>query len=369
MLFIHKKIRPITIHGGLNINTSHSSLKILQIFFLSTIVFLSLFSACFAETISKAADRVTDNQLIDLNSEKYQLFFQELQDKHTFKKEDLHHLFKEIRINRKVLVLMDRQWESKPYYKYWPLFITPSAVVKGKRKLRTHRQLFDRIEEQFGVDREIIVAIWGIESRFGSNMGGYAIFQSLNTLFDAYPRRSDFFRKELIHFLLLCRENKIDPLSVKGSYAGAFGQAQFMPSSFNEYAVDFDGDSHRDLISSTSDIFASIANYLKKYNWALHGPVFVEIGNSLKTDLLLDTYQKGRKGRMEWRKVAKDQGVTLPRPQNNSQLSIIGLEKTPLLGGGKRFVAGYPNFHAITEYNHSNKYAMAVAEMAEAFKK
>ena len=264
---------------------------------------------------------------------------------------------------------MDRQWESKPYYKYWPLFITPSAVSKGKKALRKHKQLFDRIEEQFEVDREIIVAIWGIESRFGTNMGRYELFRSLNTLFDAYPRRSDFFRKELIHYLLLCRENNIDPLTIKGSYAGAFGQAQFMPSSFNEYAVDFDDDSRRDLISSIDDIFASIANYLKQYNWALHGPVFVEIGNSLKTDLLFDTYKKGRKGRIEWRRVSKDQGVTLPRPQNNGQLSIIGLEKTPLFGGGKRFVAGYPNFHAITEYNHSNKYAMAVAEMAEAFKK
>jgi membrane-bound lytic murein transglycosylase B len=264
---------------------------------------------------------------------------------------------------------MDRQWESKPYYKYWPLFITPFVVAKGKRELRNHRELFDRIEKQFGVDREIIVAIWGIESRFGTNMGGYYLFQSLNTLFDAYPRRSDFFRKELIHYLILCRENNIDPLTIKGSYAGAFGQAQFMPSSFNEYAIDFDGDSRRDLISSADDIFASIANYLKKYNWALHGPVFVEIGNTLKTDLLLDTYKKGRKGRMEWRKVAKDQKITLPRPQDNGRLSIIGLEKTPLFGGGMRFVAGYPNLHAITEYNHSNKYAMAVAEMAEAFKK
>ena len=263
---------------------------------------------------------------------------------------------------------MDRQWESKPYYKYWPLFITPSAVTRGKRELRKHRTLFDKIEKQFGVDREIIVAIWGIESRFGSNMGGYDLFQSLNTLFDAYPRRSDFFRKELIHYLLLCRENNIDPLTIKGSYAGAFGQAQFMPSSFNEYAIDFDGDSRRDLISSVDDIFASIANYLRNYKWALHGPVFVEMGNTLKTDLLFDIYKKGRKGRLAWRKVAKDQKITLPRPQANGQLSIIGLKKTPLLGGGMRFVAGYPNLHAITEYNHSNKYAMAVAEMAEAFK-
>ncbi len=355
--------------GGLPIKTLHYFRGIFKVFSMGTLFFLGSFPAFSAQTGPMAADRVSDNQLIDLTSEKYNLFFQELQDKHNFEEDALRHLFKDVRINRKILTLMDRQWESKPYYKYWPLFITPLTIVKGKKELRNHKQLFDRIEEQFGVDREVIVAIWGIESRFGTNMGGYALFQALNTLFDAYPRRSDFFRKELIQYLLLCRENNLDPLTIKGSYAGAFGQAQFMPSSFNEYAVDFDGDSRRDLISSADDIFASIANYLKRYNWVLHGPVFVEIGTALKTDLMFDTYKKGRKGRVDWREVSRAQGLPLPSPQNNGQLSIIGLEKTPLFGGGIRFVAGYPNLHAITEYNHSNKYAMAVAEMAEAFKK
>jgi len=354
---------------GLNINTPNHASKISIILLLSTIIFWDQFSACSAQTNIKAADQVADNQIIDLTSDKYRNFFRELQDKYNFEKEALYLLFKDVRINRRVLILMDRQWESKPYYKYWPLFITPTVVAKGRKELRNHKQLLDRIEKQFGVDREIIVAIWGIESKFGVNTGRYSLFQSLNTLFDAYPRRSDFFRKELIHYLLLCRENDINPLTIKGSYAGAFGQAQFMPSSFNEYAVDFDGDTRKDLISSIDDIFASIANYLKRYNWVLHAPVFIEIGKSLKTDLLFNTYKKGRNGRIEWRKVVQDQGITLPRPQNNGQLSIIGLEKTPLFGGGLRFVAGYPNLHAITEYNHSNKYAMAVAEMAEAFKK
>jgi len=358
-----------SISGDFIINPPRHSRIILQVLFQSTLLLLVWISTGLAQEGSKAADHVTDKQLIDTNSTKYHQFFQELQDKHHFKEEDLQHLFEGVRINRKVLELMDRQWESKPYYKYWPVFITPAVISKGKGELKKHRLLFDEIEKQFGVDREFIVAIWGIESRFGTNMGGFALFQALNTLFDAYPRRSEFFRKELIQYLLLCRENNIDPLSVKGSYAGAFGQAQFMPSSFNEYAVDFDGDSRRDLISSDADIFASIANYLKKFNWVLHGPVFAEIGNKLKADILYDAYKKGRKGRVNWRIVAEVQDRNLVPPQNNGQLSIIGLEKSPLFGGGKRFVAGYPNLHAITEYNHSNKYAMAVAEMAAAFKK
>ncbi len=320
-----------------------------------------------ARSEPSAADLVRDGQEIDLSSPQYTDFFRELETKYHFNREELLSVFRGVSIKRKVLQLMDQQWEGKPYYKYRLLFVTPSSVAKGKKELLKHRQLFDRIEKEFGVDREVIVAIWGIESRFGTNTGSFNLFRALNTLFAAYPRRSDFFRKELIHFLLLCRENNLDPLSIKGSYAGAFGQAQFMPSSYNEYGVDFDGDSRRDLISSPEDIFASIANYLKRFNWVLHAPLFADIGNELKDDILVAAYRKGRKGRVDWRLVARVQDRKIPRPQKNGRLSIIGLEKSPFLGGGTRFVAGYPNLQAITEYNHSNKYAMAVAEMALAF--
>lgn len=317
----------------------------------------------------KAADLVIDKQPIDILSDKYQLFFQELETEHGFTQEELEKLFTGLKIDRKVLELMDKQWEGKPYYQYWPLFITPSVIAKGKSSLKQYRELFDRIETRFGVDREYIVAIWGIESRFGFNQGGFNLFRTLNTLFDKYPRRSDFFRKELIHFLVLCKSNKIDPLKVNGSYAGAFGQAQFMPSSYNGYSVDFDGDGRRDLINSKDDIFASIANYLKQYGWTFHAPVFAEIGTSLKSQQLVETQQQGRKGVIDWRLVTESQQLPLPRPPAGGQLSIIGLQKSPKEGGGMRYVAGYPNFRAITEYNHSVKYAMAVSEMAEAFKK
>ncbi len=324
---------------------------------------------CYADEAPKAADLVVDNQPIDISSEHYQLFFKELEEQYHFTKEKLQQLFKGLEVDRKVLELMDKQWEAKPYYEYWPLFITPSVIAKGKESLVQYHQLFDRIEAEFGVDREYVVAIWGIESRFGFNQGGFNLFRTLNTLFDKYPRRSDFFRKELINFLILCRDNDMDPLTVNGSYAGAFGQAQFMPSSYNEYGVDFDGDNRRDLINSMEDIFASIAHYLKSYGWALHAPVFADIGKSLNSKLLVDAYQEGRKNLLDWRVVADAQKLTLQRPPQRGKLVIIGLEQSPQEGGGMRYVAGYPNFQAITEYNHSDKYAMAVSEMAEAFKK
>jgi membrane-bound lytic murein transglycosylase B len=312
---------------------------------------------------------VVDGQPIDLASERYRQFFQEMEEVHHFNPTELTRLFQGLQVDRKVLELMDKQWEGKPYYQYWPLFITPSVIAKGKESLEKYHLLFDRIETEFGVDREVVVAIWGIESSFGFNQGGFNLFRTLNTLFDKYPRRSDFFRKELIHFLVLCRANEMDPLSVNGSYAGAFGQSQFMPSSFTEYAVDFDGDSRRDLIGSMDDVFASIANYLKSFGWTLHAPVYVDIGKSLKSELLVIADNQGNKNLIDWRVLAEIQQVILPRPPENGKLSIIELEQDPEKGGGMRYVAGYPNFRTITEYNHSEKYAMAVSEMAAAFKK
>lgn len=292
-----------------------------------------------------------------------------MREKYNFSQTELDALFQGVAIDRKVLELMDRQWEAKPYYEYWPLFITPTVIATGKQKLKEHKLLLDRIEAEIGVDREFVIAIWGVESRFGANHGKYGVFQTLNTLFDAYPRRSSFFRQQLLHFLLLCRENQLDPLTVKGSYAGAFGQTQFIPSSFQEYAVSFDGDSRRDVFNSTDDILASIANYLHRFKWVLNAPVYAEIGHSLLSDKLIQANLKGRKGLVDWREVAAIQGVNLPRSPQDSGLTITGLEIHPLAGGGFRYIAGYPNFQAITAWNNSSRYAMAVSELADALKK
>jgi len=238
---------------------------------------------------------VVNGQKIDIRGENYRQLFQELRDVHHFTQQDLDTLFTGVVIDRKVLELMDKQWEAKPYYEYWPLFITPAVIATGKKKLKEHQALLDRIEAEIGVDREYVIAIWGIESRFGANHGKYGVFQTLNTLFDAYPRRSKFFRNQLIQFLLLCRENQLDPLQVKGSYAGAFGQTQFIPSSFQEYAVSFDGDRRRDVFGSIDDILASIANYLHRFKWVLDAPVYVDIGNQLRSDRLVQANLAGRK--------------------------------------------------------------------------
>lgn len=312
----------------------------------------------------KAADLVEDGQLIDLLSPRYKGLFKELRLKHNFSQKELDQIFKGVTVKKRVLELMDTQWEAKPYHEYYPRFITRKAIRKGRKLLRQHKSLLDKIEKDIGVEREIVMAIWGIESQFGLHKGAFKMFRTLNTMFDAYPRRRDFYRKQLIAYLLLCRENNVDPLSVTGSYGGAFGQTQFIPSSFREYAVDFDGDGRRDVWNSTPDVLASIANYLHKFNWSFGAPIYWELGNKLKKAKLEEAYKKGRKGLVPWQVVKKIQGVDMQPSPGNKGVTIVGLE---LENGGMRYVAGYPNFQAITKWNNSNRYAMAVTELAKSF--
>lgn len=313
-----------------------------------------------------AADLVQDKAPIDFRQQKFTELFVELQNRHQFTSAQLRTIFTGLTIDRRVLVLMDKQWEARPYYQYAPQFVTGEIIRTGRTKLEEHRHLLDLIEQRFGVDREILVAIWGIETRYGANQGNYNILRTLTTLFDAYPRRAHFFRQELIHFLLLCREIGTDPRQVDGSYAGAFGQTQFIPSSFRKYAVSFDGDHKRDVWHSVPDILASIANYLKQFDWTLNAPIYVELGTRLNNQDLLQAEQAGRKGRVSATTVAQAQQMRLPPVPGGKRVSIVGLELPPAAGAEKRYIAGYPNFHAITEWNHSNRYAMAVTELAEA---
>ncbi|MGI6656011.1 MAG: lytic murein transglycosylase [Desulfobulbus sp.] len=313
-----------------------------------------------------AADLVRDGQPVNLHAAKFQQLFAELQQQHGFTAEALHRIFQGQTINRRVLVLMDKQAESRPYYQYVAHIITPERIRLGRRHMQTHRALLDRIEARFGVDREVVVAIWGIETRFGANQGGFGVLRTLTTLFDAYPRRSAFFRGELIAFLRLCRETGIDPKAVKGSYAGAFGQTQFMPSSYLRHAISFDGDSFPDVWKSTPDVLASIANYLRAWGWTLHAPIYRPLGDTLNDARLIAAHHRGRKATVPLALVRQAQGKMLPDAPGNRPVTIVGLETPPgKQEGGKRYVAGYPNFQAITAWNNSNRYAMAVSELAE----
>lgn len=333
-------------------------------------IFLLILRGVFALSVAAgelepaAADRVSDDQLIDLDSPLYRDLFRELEEEHGFSARELETIFAGVKINHRVLQLMDAQWEAQPYYRYRAGFFTWWNVGNGRTLLARHRDLLDRIEAEFGVEREIIVAIWGIESNYGNREGSFKVFRTLNTIFAAYPRRSDFYRSQLVEFLLLCRENGVDPLAVLGSYGGAFGQTQFIPSSFRAYAVDFDGSGRRDTWHSVPDVLASIANYLRHFGWRFGALRYAELGPELRDSRLEEARLAGRRGLLPRAEIEAAQGVKLPPAADDLNLRVVGLEEAD---GSWRYLAAYPNFQAITHWNNSFRYAMAVIQLAEKF--
>ena len=196
-------------------------------------------------------------------------FVVEMATAHDFDAAALRALFAQMRVDEKVVELMDapRDPTKKTYWReYRARHLKPWIVAGGEVFLRRHRAAFARAEKKFGVPRHIAAAILGIETRFGGYLGNFSTAQALSTLAFAYPRRADFFRGELAQFLLYARENGIDPLALRGSFAGAFGIPQFLPSNARRFAVDFDGDGKVDLFSPV-DALGSAANFLVEHGW------------------------------------------------------------------------------------------------------
>jgi membrane-bound lytic murein transglycosylase B len=201
-------------------------------------------------------------------------FIDELVHEHDFSRATLRRWFSDVQYQPKIVAAMDRPLVEPPkWYEYAPQFLTPARIDEGVAFWRTHEAALRRAETDFGVPPEIIVAIIGVETFYGRNMGGYRIIDALSTLAFDYPRRATFFRGELREFLLLARSERFSPLTPKGSFAGALGVPQFMPGSVRRYAIDFDGDGHIDLWRSGDDAIGSIANYLARHDWLRGQPI------------------------------------------------------------------------------------------------
>ena len=260
-----------------------------------------------------------------------------------------------------IITRIQTPYESRSYAEYRPLFVHPRLAEKGKAYLNKHHTIFIASEKKYGVQKEIIAAILGMETRYGANRGNDAVVSSLYTLATGYPRRAKFFRKELGELLLLCKEEGLNPNTFKGSYAGAFGTTQFIPSSYRAYAVDADGDGKRDVWHSPSDIINSVANYFNKHGWDGSRPVAHWIGKASRHNALSKHAQKGFKA---WVKLA-DIRSQLPkldqRWQDDDKVTLI--EMTTV--NGKEIALVHYNFYVITRWNRSYNYAMAVTELAE----
>jgi len=240
---------------------------------------------------------------------------------------------------------------------YRPIFIQPERIKAGQRFLREHASLLHDAELAYGVPAEIIAAIIGVETFYGRYKGRDPALSSLVTLAFDYPPRAKFFRRELAEFLLLAEEEVFDPLSINGSYAAAMGMPQFISSSYRAYAVDFDRDGRRDLWDSTADVVGSVANYLKRHGWVSGEPIAEEVKPNG------DAYRQmlGKKLKPAWKRAELRARGVQTRSQSKKKKSVMEFQAKD----GPQVWVGFQNFYAITRYNHSKLYALAVYELSK----
>ena len=246
---------------------------------------------------------------------------------------------------------------------YREIFLQPERIHRGVTFVEAHREAFKRAEAEYGVPAEVIAAIIGVETSYGRFTGRHRVIDSLATLAFHHPSRGSFFRGELAAFLEITHEQGVDPGTLKGSYAGAMGYPQFIPTSYRAYAVDFDGDGIRDLWTNPVDAIGSVGNYFAEHGWRGGEPIYHDATGPEAPPEGIDFNRAARPPAVAASAVA-EAGITVPDDMAAEHpLLPVSLEDGE---GNWRYVLGDHNFYVITRYNHSHLYAMAVIELAEA---
>lgn len=277
-----------------------------------------------------------------------------------FNRPELEAVFANVEIKPNIIAILDKPSTSRPWYQFRSSFYNERLLKSGVAFWQQHAAALQRAEQVYGVPPEMVVAILGIETNYGRNTGSFRLADALSTIAFNYPRRAEYFRGELTEFLKLAKEEGIDPLSLKGSYAGAMGLPQFMPSSFRKWAVDFDGSGHRDIWNNVDDAIGSVAHYFQLQGWR-HGddiiiPAAVQPGVDV-SGLVADKFNLHLTvGEL------KARGV-LPQAQVADQVPavLVPLETAP---GVTEYWLGLNNFYVITRYNKSTLYAKVAQELA-----
>lgn len=288
-------------------------------------------------------------------------FIDEMVAQHGFKREEVVSLLERAERQQSILDAIARPAEqAKPWKDYRKLFVTNDRVQQGVNFWREHAQTLARAEREFGVSPAIIVAILGVETRYGRNTGSYRVLDALATLSFDYPPRSPFFRSQLVEFMLMAREQKLTTEKVLGSYAGAMGYGQFMPSSYRKFAVDFNGDGTVDIVNNIEDAIGSVANYLKEFGWQHNAPIVVRanVPNPLPEGLLKDTLEPVT-SLADYRRKGVTTSAPLPDSTNAALFMLDG-------DNGPEYWLALNNFYTITRYNRSQMYSMAVVQLSEA---
>lgn len=285
-------------------------------------IVLALILFCFSTVTAEADNSFT-------NRPDVQAFINQMVQKYHFDKKYLLHVFSFVKMRPEVMHQVRVPLEQKPWYLYQTLFVTEWRIKHGVEFWNKYHDVLEKAEKTYNVPASIIVATVGVETKYGSTTGEYPVIDSLSNIAFSQSPRANYFKSELKEFLLLTREHHLNPLKVMGSYAGAIGQPQFMPSSYRTYAVDFSGDGNIDLENNVPDIIGSIANYYHKHGWRFAQPVAEP--STFNRYLLLDKNKKI---------------ITLQGRYRNE------------------YWITFPNFNVIKRYNPSDLYAMAVYQLA-----
>jgi len=272
---------------------------------------------------------------------------------------DVYRLLAKAEPQPKIIELISKPAEKvSPWWEYRERFLTEQRVSEGAQFMLEHRARLEKARKETGVAPEYIVAIIGVETFYGRVTGKFRVLDALATLAFDYPPRADYFRSELTQFIALANEEAVDPLTALGSYAGAMGAGQFMPSSYRRYAVDGSDDSRRNLFADWDDIIASVANYFKEHGWVADGPVIAE------AVLQPDAPAKADPGNLSLNETVaglKAKGVEFETAQaETTPVLLIPAESQT----GPAYRVGFKNFEVITRYNRSARYAMAVHDLA-----
>lgn len=299
-----------------------------------------------------------------------QAFVQEMQDRNGFDADVLTALFRRTKPIAAVIkaIMPPKDPGVRSWHTYRGRFVEPRRIAAGRRFMRVYAAELEAAESRFGVPAEIVAAIIGVESIYGKQMGRFGTFAALTTLAFDYPPRAELFRKELEQLLLLAREENRNPLAYTGSYAGAIGLPQFLPSSHRHFALDFDDDGRIDLVTSPADAIGSVANFLAEHGWQRDAPIAIEVavaGDGVQALI--------------------DEGIAPQRTPREMETTNVSLEKVGAGGtaipdqpaalielitpeASTEYRLGYSNFYVITRYNRSSFYAAAVIDLASALR-
>ncbi len=286
-------------------------------------------------------------------------FISKMASKHGFDRAQLERLLAATPLDSTVIERMNAPAEALPWSRYRAIFVTPARIAGGREFMAKNAQALGAAERRYGVPPAVVTALIGMESRYGSNEGGFSALSALATLAFGYPRRADFFRRELAQYLILCRKNGFDPAKLQSSYAGALGAGQFMPSSYLAYAVDADGGGS-DLFGDWRDIIASIAHYLGAHGWRRGAPVVAQAQLEPGGDVARLVGKTLPARNLEKAGIATAAPVAATSP-----VRLVKVEKADGTGTPQYWI-GLHNFAVIMRYNNSPLYALAAAQLASA---